>query len=224
MTFSNDEVAINQYLEGTYNTVIVKDIIKRNNIDAVTILEDVTRFIFDNVGNLTTSKKISDTLTSNQRKTSQPTVEKYLEYLQECFMIYKVGRYDVKGKQHLKSLAKYYLVDTGLRNYLLGYRDIDRGFVLENLVYIELIRRGYKVYVGKIDDEEIDFIATKANEILYIQVAETVKGEAVLTRELRPLKKVKDFYQRILITSDYDVNADYDGIKHINILNFLLAE
>ncbi len=224
LQFKGNEEQIRNYLEGLYNTIFKKDIVRRNKISNEDALENVTKFVFDNIGNLITSKKISDTLTSNNQKVSQPTVEGYLKALVDSYFVYKVTRFDVKGKQHLKSLAKYYVTDMGIRNYLLGYKNIDRGFILENVVYLELIRRGYKVFIGKVDNGEIDFVAQKGSETIYIQVAESIQDEKTFEREMKPLKAVKDFNKRAVITTDYDTNESYDGIKHINIFDFLLGK
>lgn len=224
LQFKGNEEQIRNYLDGLYNTIFKKDIVRRNKISNEDALENVTKFIFDNIGNLITSKKISDTLTSNNQKVSQPTVEGYLKALVDSYFVYKVTRFDVKGKQHLKSLAKYYVTDMGMRNYLLGYKNTDRGFILENIVYLELIRRGYKVFIGKVDNGEIDFVAQKGSETTYIQVAESIQDDKTFDREMKPLKAVKDFNKRVVITTDYDTNESYDGIKHINIFDFLLGK
>jgi uncharacterized protein len=224
LQFNNNEIFINEYLDGLYNTIFLKDIVARNNIKDNMILEDVLKFTFDNIGNISTSKKISDTLTSTGRKTSQPTVESYLSHLMNSYIVYKVNRYDIKGKEYLKSLAKYYIADIGLRNYLLGYKNMDTGHILENIIYLELLRRGYKVYVGKVDSNEVDFVAMNQKDTFYIQVSETIKESTTLERELAPLKAIKDYYTRMLITNDYDVNASYNGIKHINAIDFLLGD
>jgi len=157
-------------------------------------------------------------------KVSQPTVENYMQYLEDCFMVYKVQRYDTKGKEILKSLCKYYITDTGLRNTLLGYRNIDSGHILETLIFLELKRRKYQIYTGKADNEEIDFVIKNQNEIAYIQVAETVKTPETLERELRPFKKLKDKYPCFLITLDNDFNKDYEGIKSVNAIDFLCGK
>lgn len=224
LQFKGNEEQIRNYLDGLYNTIFKKDVVSRNKIANEDALESVTKFVFDNIGNITSSVKISSTLTSNGNKVSQPTVEGYLQALAESYIIYKVSRYDVKGKQYLKSLAKYYVTDMGLRNYLLGYKDMDRGHILENIVYLELRRQGYKVFIGKVDDGEIDFVIFKGNETIYCQVAESIKDKAVFDREMKPLKAVKDYNKRVVITTDYDVNEYYDGIKHINIFDFLLGK
>jgi predicted ATPase (AAA+ superfamily) len=180
--------------------------------------------MFDNIGNLTSTKKISDTMTSDGRKVDVKTVEKYITALEESFVVYQAKRYDVKGKNYLKTLDKYYVVDIGLRYMLLGSRNADTGHILENIIYLELIRRGYKVYVGKVESEEVDFVAMNSKGIIYYQVAATVREESTLLRELRPLQKITDHYPKYIITLDEDPDADYDGIRRINALQFLLGE
>jgi predicted AAA+ superfamily ATPase len=220
----NDEKQTMQYLEGIYNTILKKDVISRNKVADIFVLEDVIRFVFDNIGNIVSSKKISDTLTSNGRKVSRPTVDTYLNYLINGYAVYKVNRFDIKGKEYLKSLEKYYVTDIGLRNYLLGFRNIDRGHVLENIVYLELRRRGYEIYIGKYDNKEIDFLVKDSDEVFYIQVAESIKSKVTLERELVPLRAIKDFNRRAIITMDYDMNESYDGIKVINVIEWLLKK
>lgn len=188
------------------------------------MLESVLKFTISNIGKLLSTKKVSDRLVSNKRKISHPTVEKYLNSLTESYLIYKVDRFDIKGKEYLKSLSKYYICDTGIRNYLLGYKNIDAGYILENIIYLELIRRDYRVFIGKIDELEVDFVATKSSIVYYIQVSLSVKDANTLQRELLPLKKINDFHPRILITLDYDLNVSYDWITHINALDFLLSD
>ena len=217
----NDERNINQYLNGVYNTILLNDISQRHQINDIANLEAVIRFIFANTANICTSKKISDTLTSGGRKISQPTVENYMHYLEECFMVYKVQRYDIKGKEYLKTLCKYYIADIGLRNMLLGYRNIDTGHVLETLVFLELKRRHYELYTGKVGDLELDFVAKTPRSVHYVQVAESVKDETTLARELKPFSKLRDAYPCVLITLDTTVNEDYNGFRHINALDFL---
>ena len=190
----NDERNINQYLNGVYNTILLKDISARHQINDISNLEAVIRFMFANTANVCTSKKISDTLTSSGRKVSQPTVENYMRYLEECFMVYKLVRYDLKGKEYLKTLSKYYIADTGIRNMLLGYRNIDSGHILETLIFLELKRRKYELYTGKIGDLEIDFIAKTPRSVTYIQVAESVKSPETLDRELKPFSKQLQFF------------------------------
>jgi predicted AAA+ superfamily ATPase len=220
--FGGNEKQVGDYLDAIYNTIFKKDILDKHKISDSTMLEDVIKFVMDNVGNPLSSRKISDTMTSNGRKISQPTIENYLQYLTEAYLVYKADRYDIKGKAYLKFLSKYYVVDIGLRNHLLNYHAIDRGSVLENIIYIELLRRGYKVNVGKVNATEVDFVATKNGETIYIQVAESIVQKETMERELIPLKDIKDFNARWLITLDYDINKSYDGIKHINAIDFLM--
>lgn len=213
---------INPYLEGIYNTILVKDIVDRKKVTDTTVLQSITQFLFDNIGLEVSYKKIADTLTSNNRKTDFKTVEKYVTALEESFIIYKAGRYNIKGKEYLKTLDKYYVIDIGLRNYLLGKKAMDAGHILENIIYLELVRRGYKVFVGKVDSYEIDFVAQNQNGNLYIQVAASVRNEETLNRELKPLKAVKDNYPKIILTLDDDPDSDYDGILRTNALVWLL--
>lgn len=221
---NKDREMIWQYLDGVYNSVVLKDVIARNNISNVMMLKSITEFLFDNIGNITSTKKISDTMTSNGRKISTPTVESYIHSLLESFIIYQAKRYDIKGKQYLKTLEKYYVADIGLRYYLLGYKGTDVGHILENIIYLELLRRGYKVYIGKVGKLEVDFIAKNQNGILYFQVAATVRDEKTLTRELKPLKKIDDSYPKYILTLDDDPIADYEGIIRKNALEFLLED
>ena len=216
----DDEDIRKEYLAGIYNTVLLKDVVARNKIQDVALLESVIKFLFDNVGNIVSSKKIADTLLSYGRKTSPITIESYIQALMDACIIYKVGRYDVKGKQYLKSLGKYYLVDVGLRRLLLGDKSSDIGHILENIVYLELLRRGYRVSIGKIDDLEIDFVAENGSDKFYYQVAASVLDENTFAREIKPLKKIADNYPKYIISMDsFSVNED--GIKQINVVDFL---
>lgn len=211
------------YLNGIYSTIVLKDIVSRNKVADVTMLESVIRFVADNIGNILSTKRIADTMTSVGRKMDVKTVEKFLGYLQESFVIYKADRYNIRGMQYLKTLEKYYLVDMGLRRLLLGSRNFDVGRILENIVYLELIRRKNKVYVGKIDNLEVDFVALGDGGQAYYQVAATVRDEATLKRELTSLQKIHDQYPKYLLTLDEDPDADYNGIRRINVLQWLLA-
>ena len=214
---------LDKYLDGIFSTIVYKDIITRNNVTDKMLLESVLRFIFDSIGSPISTKKISDTLTSKGMSTSNHTVEKYISAFVESFLIYKAERFDVKGKNLLKRDYKYYVVDQGLRSYLLGKKaDSDMGHILENIVYLELLRRGYKVYVGKVDDLEVDFVAENRDGLKYFQVALSVRDEKVLERELRSLQKTGDHYPKYLITFDMDMEADYDGITKINVVDWLL--
>lgn len=212
---------INSYLEGIYNTILVKDIIDRKKIADTLVLKSVSQFLFDNIGLELSSKRIADTLTSNGRKSDPKTIEKYITSLEESFIVYKASRYNIKGKEYLKSLEKYYVSDIGLRNFMLGKKAMDVSHILENIVYLELIRRGYEVYVGKVDDMEIDFVAQNTQGNTYIQVSASVRDENTLARELKPLKAVRDNYPKILLTLDDDPDGDYDGIIRKNALDWL---
>ena len=219
----DDPNGLDTYLEGIFSTIVYKDIITRNNITDKMLLENVLKFIFDSIGSPISTKKISDTLTSKGMSTSNHTVENYIYAFVESFLIYKAERFDVKGKNLLARDYKYYVVDQGLRSYLLGKKaDSDMGHVLENIVYLELLRRGYRVYVGKVDDLEIDFVAENRDGLKYFQVALTVRDDKVLERELRSLQKTGDHYPKYLITYDMDMEADYEGITKINIVDWLL--
>ena len=219
---SND---LDKYLDGIFSTIVYKDIMARNNINDKMLLESVLKFIFDSIGSPISTKKISDTLTSKGISTSNHTVEKYITAFIESFLIYKAERFDVKGKNLLARDYKYYVVDQGLRSYLLGKKaDSDMGHILENIVYLELLRRGYRVYVGKVDDLEVDFVAESRDGLKYFQVALTVRDEIVLQRELRSLQKTGDHYPKYLLTLDMDLESDYDGITKINVVDWLLQD
>lgn len=214
---------LDTYLEGIFTTIVYKDIITRNNITDRMLLESVLKFIFDSIGSPVSTKKISDTLTSKGMTTSNHTVENYISAFIDSFLIYKAERFDVKGKNLLVRDYKYYVVDQGLRSYLLGKKaDSDMRHILENIIYLELLRRGYKVYVGKVDDLEIDFVAENRDGLKYYQVALSVRDEKVLERELRSLQKTGDHYPKYIITLDMDLEADYDGITKINAIDWLL--
>lgn len=214
---------IRSYLEGLYNTIVVKDIINHSKISEPMMLKSILKFIFDNIGNPLSSKKIADTMTSSGRRIDTRTVEKYLDALTESYIIYQAKRYNIKGKQYLKTLEKYYVVDIGLRLMLLGSKQIDAGRILENIVYLELLRRGYDVYVGKVDEFEVDFVAQNGKGTTYFQVALSVRDEKTLDRELRSLRAIKDHYPKILLTMDDDPEVHYDGIRRINARDWLLG-
>lgn len=215
---------LDKYLDGIFSTIVYKDIMARNNITDKLLLESVIKYIFDSIGSPISIKKISDTLTSKGISTSNHTVENYITALLESFLIYKAERFDVKGKNLLARDYKYYVVDSGLRSYLLGKKaDSDMGHILENIVYLELLRRGYKVYVGKVDDLEVDFVAENRDGLRYYQVALTVRDEKVLERELRSLQKTGDHYPKTLLTLDMDLETDYDGIRKVNVVDWLLS-
>lgn len=214
---------IDKYMDGIFSTIVYKDIMARNNITDKILLENILKFIYDSIGSPISTKKISDTLTSKGMSTSNHTVENYITAFIESFLIYKAERFDVKGKNLLVRDYKYYSVDTGLRSYLLGKKaDSDMGHILENIVYLELLRRGYKVYVGKVDDLEVDFVAENREGLKYFQVALSVRDDKVLERELKSLQKTGDHYPKYLLTLDMDLESDYDGITKINVVDWLL--
>ena len=214
---------IRAYLGGIFDSIILKDIVARKKLTDVTQLDSVVRYMFDNIGNLCSSTKISNTMISAGRKISVHTVEKYLDALTESFILYKVGRYDIKGKQHLSTGAKYYLSDVGLRYYLLGSKKADAGRVLENVVYLELLRQGYEVYVGKVSNAEVDFIAIGPEGEEYYQVAYTAMDESTLQRELASLDVIRDHNPKYLLTMDFVPLASHNGIKQMNVLDWLLG-
>lgn len=222
LNYNSNKKEIRDYLQGIYNSVLLKDIVARYKIADVMILESVIRFIFDNIGNILSSSKIANTMTSLGRKIDAKTVEKYIKALMDSLLIYQTKRYNIKGKQYLKSLEKYYVTDIGLRYMLLGKSNTDVGHILENVVYLELIRRGYDVYVGQIGDAEVDFVAMNEYGKTYFQVSASVRDEKTLKRELGSLQKIADHYPKFLLTLDDDPVGDYDGIKRINALDWLL--
>ena len=223
LQLDSDLKNIHEYLSGIYNSVLLKDIVARLKISDVMRLESVVKYIFDNIGNLTSLSKIANTLTSMGRKTDAKTIEKYIRGLTDSLLVHEVSRYNIKGKEFLSTLSKYYIVDLGLRQMILGNRNIDMGHILENVIYLELLRRKGNVYVGQFDKNEIDFVVINSNEIEYYQVALTVLDENTLKRELDAFKNIKDNYPKYLITlDDVMVNTDYDGIKVVNALEWLL--
>lgn len=213
---------VSDYLNGVYSTIVVKDIMSRKRLPDVMMLESVIRFTADNIGNILSTKRIADIMTADGRKIDQKMVERNLSALCETFFVYEAKRYNIKGKQLLKTLGKYYLVDLGLRRMLLGSRSFDAGRILENIVYLELLHRQKKVYIGKVDDLEVDFVAIDADGITYYQVAATVRDEKTLKRELASLQQIKDQYPKIILTLDDDPTADYDGIKRVNALEWMM--
>ena len=223
LQLDSDLKNIHEYLSGIYNSVLLKDIVARLKISDVMRLESVVKYIFDNIGNLTSLSKIANTLTSMGRKTDAKTIEKYIRGLTDSLLVHEVSRYNIKGKEFLSTLSKYYVTDLGLRQMILGNRNIDMGHILENIIYLELLRRKGNVYVGQFDKNEIDFVVINSNEIEYYQVALTVLDENTLKRELDAFKNIKDNYPKYLITlDDVMVNTDYDGIKVVNALEWLL--
>lgn len=218
----NNSIIIEDYLKNILDSIIVKDIMLRYKIADIEEFNKVMKFMFDNIGNTTSIKKISDTLKTFGYKTAQQTIEKYINALKESFVLYSASRYDIKGKQYLQTGEKYYIIDSGLRYALFGKKNEDYGHILENIVYLELLRRGYNVFVGKNDNMEVDFIAINDNGTEYYQVSQTVLNEDTLKRELTPLENIKDHYPKYLLTLDVLPDADYNGIKRINVLNWLI--
>lgn len=220
--FDFNREVVYQYIASIYNTILLKDIIKRNNIRNVSLLENITHYIFNNIGNIFTAKKVSDYLKSQRLRVSVETVQNYISHLTSTFAVFKVPRFDVKGKRLLEIHEKYYLGDVSLRHALLGYREGDISGVLENLVFLELKRRGYQVYVGKFDNREIDFIAEKENRKIYIQVAYLLESQQTIEREFSVLKSINDNYPKYVISMDDIFGRDVEGIQRINLVDFLL--
>ena len=224
-----NEARSNQALEGIYSTVVLRDVLQRNPQADQATMQKIMLFLCSNIGSITSPNRIGNVLsnegdikTGKVKNIAGKTVEKYIAMLRSAFIVSSVGRYDVKGKQLLKTLGKNYIVDIGFRNMLLGYRDVDRGHILENIVYLELIRRDYNVYIGKVGETEIDFVAEKPNEKLYIQVTESMQSTETRERELRPLRMISDNYEKIVLSMDHSYINSYDGIKSINLIDWLL--
>ncbi|MCL2831958.1 MAG: ATP-binding protein [Treponema sp.] len=214
-----------QYLQNLFDTIILKDIVARKKFPDIALLQSVVRFMFDNIGNTCSTKSIADTMTSMGRKISVHTVENYLTALTDSFTFYKISRYDVKGKQYLKTGDKYYAADIGLRYALLGTKKADAGHILENIIFLELLRRGYEIYIGKVKNYEVDFIAINSAGIEYYQVAYTVidADGKTMERELKPLNEITDHNPKYLLTMDHAPVTSHNGIKQINALDWLLT-
>ena len=214
------------YLDDIYNTIVKKDIIDRNNIKDTALLENIIRYLSNNIGSPISTTKISNYLNSNKitSNSNHQTVDNYLNMLEKSFIVYKVERTDIKSKALLKTLGKYYICDTGIRNIILGFRNINEGHLLENVVYLELLRRGYRVNIGKSGFYEIDFVAENPNVIKYYQVTQTLSDDKVKQREIRSLENISDNYEKIILTMDKTINNDFNGIKVINIIDWLLKK
>ena len=221
----NDELVLS-YLNDIYNTIVKKDIIDRNNIKDTALLENIIKYLSNNIGSSISSSRISDYLNSNKivEKSNHQTIDNYLNMLEKSFIIYKADRTDVKSKALLKTLGKYYISDSGIRNVILGFRNINEGHLLENIVYLELLRRGYRVNIGKTNDYEVDFVAESPNEIKYYQVTQSLINEDVKMRKLRSLENIEDNYEKVILTMDKTINNDFNGIKVINIIDWLLTD
>jgi len=226
--YDMDELGINSLLEGIYSTAILKDVIERNSIGNEKLLRNLVLYLADNIGNIFSPNSIANFLSSNKEdlslkeNTANKTVNQYLSTLEKAFIFYPVSRYDVKGKEYLKTLQKYYIVDTGIRNMLLGYRDVDRGHILENVVYLELLRRGFNVSIGKVGEKEIDFVAIRPDKKVYYQVTESLLDKGVREREISALSTIKDNYEKVVLSMDNSFVTSQDGIKLQNVIDFLL--
>ncbi len=229
---SLDEEQTNMYLEGIYNTVIIKDIEERENrknldpnkrkITDIVLLKSIARYLASTIGSIVSVKNVTGYLTSNGRKVSASTVDDYMEALREAFIFYPVERFDISGKKMLKTLNKWYIVDLALRDYMVPKKTYDLGFSLENTVYFELIRRGYRVSIGKTETAEVDFVAQKNGEMIYYQVSASMLDQRTFERELLPLRSIKDNYQKIVLTLDKFTQGNYEGIKVVNAIDWLL--
>ena len=221
---------INMFLDGIYNTILFKDVMQRKGITDKNLLERITKYLYDNICNKTSIKTITDNIEGLEKNSSYNTISNYINALLDSYLIFRANRYDIKGKEYLKTQEKYYAIDIGLRYYMLGQNSgKDMGHILENIVYLELLRRGYKVYIGKLDELEVDFVAKKTDNTVYYQVALTTRSESdnenkILDRELTPLKKINDNYPKYILTLDDDLDTDFDGIKKRNVLDWLLEE
>ena len=222
---NNDELVLS-YLNDIYNSIVKKDIIDRNNLKNTTLLENIIKYLANNIGSPISSTKISNYLNSNKitPNCNHQTIDNYLNMLEKSYIIYKADRTDIKDKSVLKTLGKYYISDTGIRNIILGFRNINEGHLLENVVYLELLRRGYKVSIGKNYEYEVDFVAENPNEIIYLQVSLSISDEKVRDREIRSLENIKDNYEKIILTMDKTINQDFNGIKVTNIIDWLLLD
>ena len=228
--YQTNESGIDQALEGIYSTVVIRDILQRNKHADQGILQKIMLFLCSNIGSITSPNSIGNVLSNEGelqrgkgKNIAGKTVEKYISMLRNAFIFFSVGRYDVKGKQLLKTLGKNYIIDMGFRNMLLGYRDADRGHIIENIVFLELIRRGYRVYIGKVGETEVDFVAEKPNDKLYIQVTESMQVPETRERELRPLQMINDNYEKIILSMDRSYINSYDGIKSLYLIDWLLS-
>lgn len=217
------ESTFRTYIEGIYSTILIKDVASREGIADISLLEDILKFLSSSIGSPISAKRVSDAINASGRSISVNTVDKYLKALTESYIFYKADRFDVKGRNLLKTLSKYYIVDTGLRNYILPVGTPDLGHQIENIVYLELLRREYRVNIGKVGDKEVDFVAGNNKQLTYIQVATSVMNEETLSRELASFKLIPDNYPRLLLTlDDIPAYANYEGVQQVYLLNWLL--
>lgn len=221
-TYTNDSDK-SKYIRDVYDTILLMDLVEKYHLGNATTLKRVAEYLMDNVSNISSSRNISNTLAADGTETNHMTVGSYIEHLCHAFVFYEAGRYDVRGKTCLQSLSKYYLADTGIRFAVLGKRNMDWGRMLENIVYIELLRRGYEVYVGKLYQKEIDFVAMKDNEKIYIQVSDDITGENTFQREIDPLLRIRDAYPKMLLARTRHEDSDYEGITIVDIPRWLLG-
>ena len=222
-TYKNDSDK-DKYIRDVYDTILVRDLVEKYRLGSATVLKKVAEYLMDNVSNISSSRNISNALNADGAETNYKTVGSYIEHLCHAFVFYEAGRYDVRGKTYLQSLSKYYLVDTGIRYAVLGKRNMDWGRMLENIVYIELLRRGYKVYAGKLYQKEIDFVAMKGSEKIYIQVSDDITNEDTFRREVDPLLRIRDAYPKMLLARTRHEDSDYEGISIVDIPRWLLTE
>lgn len=219
--YDDDKKKLN-YINEVYNALIIRDIQQKYNIQNIGLMDSLTEFMMDNISNLTSYRKIANKLNESNINTNDKTVANYIKYLCDAFAFYKIRRYDIQGKRYLSSVDKYYLVDTIFKYAKLGTKNINYGRVYENIVAIELLRRGYEVYVGELYNSEVDFVAMKRNEKLYIQVSDNISDDKTFEREVRPLLKIKDAYPKILIARTRHNDYQYEGVKIYDIANWLL--
>lgn len=220
-TYKNDTDK-EKYIRDVYDTILIRDLVDKYRLGSSTVLKRVSEYLMDNVSNISSSRNISNALVSAGTETNYKTIGNYVEHLCHAFVFYEAGRYDVKGKAYLQSLSKYYLADTGIRFAVLGKRNMDWGRMLENIVYIELLRRGYEVYIGKLYRKEIDFVAMKGCEKIYIQVSDNIADEVTFRREVEPLLQIRDAYPKMLLARTRHEDSDYEGISIIDIPRWLI--
>ena len=220
----NNSANKEEYLKEVFNTIVTRDLIEKYNISDYRILQNMAEYLMDNISNISSPNNIANILTSNKVSISHVTTSRYINFLCNAFLFYKADRYDIRGKKYLESLNKYYLVDTGIRYAILGKRNVDWGRVYENIVYIELLRRNYRVYIGKLYQKEVDFVAMKSNEKMYIQVCDNITDENTFSRETTPLLQIHDAYPKIIIARTKHDDYDYQGIKILDIANWLIAD
>jgi predicted AAA+ superfamily ATPase len=225
-TLPQEDITVNEFLLGIYNTVIVKDVVARSKSKDVTLLEKIVRYVISNTGNIISSNKISGFLSAQEKGESvkSSTIAAYLDTLEKAYIVYQAHRFDIKGKEQLKTLSKFYVADTGIRNALMGYADGDTEHVLETVVYFELLRRGYQVFIGKWYDKEVDFLAIRQDNRKYYQVTLSIMDENVKARELSPLLDIRDNYEKTILSMDRTYITDHEGVRFQNIIDFLLSD